>query len=177
MKLTFKKHCLVFSFDEDAEINVIPDGENKYIVTFGCCDIQNKTTIQQVPSTVLYETQIKESYADKNTQKTEVKRDDKSNNPKYPTPYEVIEFLKSLENYTHNNSQIQEHFFGRALNSKKENYLYQRYNIVVRGARETIAEKEDGHWDENRVDLGNNRHLKTFTFIKNAKSQTRSLEE
>lgn len=175
MKITFRQDELAFVFDGYTRVkSIIPHGECEFTVIFE----RNVEEITPSLHEKLYEkhnqvpaqTPIQENNTQEYNQRKIVENDvenEVENEVECPTVDDVVEFIKSLNNYTHDNALIQMHFLGRQLYSRDDMNLYHKLKDIIGRAREKIEENEQGKWkDKGFRKLSKTRRSKQFTFIK-----------
>lgn len=176
MNMKFRQCELVFTLDENMEVDVNPIGENKYVVTFVTNNIQKKTALTPEHITQpIFETQETletNEITDFKTQKNTPTEDSKPNSIDALMVDNVVKYFKSFDDitlHTFNNPELSEHFYGKKIDSKKENLLYQKFRGIINKAKDIFATEENGHWEETeeRAYLGNNVRPKAFRFVRN----------
>lgn len=177
MQITFKQDEIAFVFDKYTRVkSIIPHGECEFTIVF-------ERSTEETPHSVhkeLYDkhdivpvlTPIQENNTQDYNQQKIVENDVDNekfikNDIKYPTVDDVVAFIKTRNNYTHDNALIQMHFLGRLLYSRDDTNLYHKLKMIIVKAREKIAIDEQGKWKENGFrDLSKTRRSKQYIFVK-----------
>lgn len=161
MQITFRQDELAFVFDKNTKVkSITPRGECEFTVVFESYSEGVKPFVHET------------TYGDKVdipviTETAESQENNQSCEAECPTVDDVVEFIRSLENYTYDNALVQEHFLGCILDSRVNANLYHKLKDIINRAKNTIQKEEIGKWKEKGYrSLSKTRRAKQFTFIR-----------
>lgn len=163
MEIIFRQNELAFVFDKNTKVKrIIPHGEREFAVFFEEFNENNESsehvTSPETQAIDQVQIPIKEDHNFEFEQVCGVN---------FPTLEDIIEYIKLKENYTYDNFQIQEHFFGRILSSREENGLHRKLIDLINRAKYNIGEEEKGRWkDDGFRKISNTQRTKVHTFVK-----------
>jgi hypothetical protein len=159
-KIDFLEGQISFTFDKNIEVrSIIRNGKRQITVLYEESNEQDLSPEFGVPS----ENQTDKHFSDiiENKNLAGISLD----NTNFPTVEEIMNFIKSNENYEYDNVRVQEHFFGRPINSREDRTVYNHIVDLTTQAKFKISSVEKGNWKDkgNRL-VDNNRRTKVYIF-------------
>lgn len=164
MQITFREHELAFSYDKNTKVkSIIPRGEYEFTVLFEYCNDESKQAVLEITS----DPKVKVPECIPSEQVLTQKDVTPECGDGCPTVDDVVKYITSRDNYTYDNALVQEHFFGRVLDSRVEANLYHKLKDITNRAKDRIQEEENGKWKEKGIrHISKTRRAKQFTFVK-----------
>ncbi len=88
-------------------------------------------------------------------------------------PQDIIEYLKTKQDFEHDTIELQEHFLKRRVISRDERKLYFAFDKLIRKAKDLIAEEYHGTWEASatRKSYGG-RHYANIYKLRKAEQRT-----
>lgn len=173
MQITLREDEIVFNYGKYMRVkNIVPHGEAEFTIIFERFDKETTPLVHETTHEEQIEATSNIPTQNNNTLEYIETYDE------CPTVDDVVEYIKSLENYTHDNALIQVHFLGRLLYSRADTNLYHRFKDIISKARDEIEINEQGKWkDKGFRKLSKTRRSKQFTFIRPNTTPIRAAHE
>ncbi len=84
---------------------------------------------------------------------------------KMPTVQDIVNVMRSQQDYSHNISDLQQHFFGREFKSRNDTTaVWHRFRNLVDSARAEIEKEEQGKFISKRVPRKDGRSVFVYEF-------------